>query len=163
MITAPRGYDELINVFGDPTPLITEDGRVSPQWEYEQMGFANLPDKVYLAWDTTKTLKKIYCHRKMIEVFEDVFQKIYTAGLWQHVENFGGCYNWRLKRTANKPSTHCWGISIDLNPQTNALGTFGDQNQEAVDIFEDAGFVWGGRWQPRKNCDPMHFQYVSGY
>ncbi len=158
-----NGYDELIKEFGDPTQYITDDGRVMPQWEYEQLGMARLPLPVFLAWDKSKTVEKIYCHRKMIPVFEDVFHKIHVAGLWSHVQNYGGCYNWRMKRTAAKLSTHCWGIAIDINPATNGLGTKGDQNQEVVDIFEDAGFSWGGRWTPLKNRDDMHFQFCNGY
>lgn len=162
-MTTPNGYDQLIAEFGDPTPMITEDGRVSPKWEYDNMGFAQLPLPVFLSWDNTKLVSKIYCHRKMIPIFQDVFTKIHTAGLWVHVTNYGGCYNWRMKRTAQKLSTHCWGISIDLNPQENGLGTYGNQNQEVIDIFEDAGFIWGGRWKPKASCDPMHFQYCNGY
>ena len=162
-MNTPNGYGELIKTFGDPKQFITEDGRVDPKWEYSQMGFAQLPMPVFLAWDTSKLVSKIYCNREMIPVFTDVFMRIHTAGLWRFVQNYGGCYNWRMKRVNSQLSTHCWGVSVDLNPSTNGLGTYGDQNAEVVDIFEDAGFVWGGRWTPKKACDPMHFQFCKGY
>lgn len=159
----PNNYQELIKEFGDPTEYMTEDGRVKPEWEYAHMGFAKLPMPVFLAWNPQKTVDRIYCHRKMIPIFEDVFYKVHSSGLWSKVQNYGGCYNWRLKRTAQKLSTHCWGISVDLNPQTNQLGAWGDQDPQVVEIFKDAGFIWGGDWKPKYACDPMHFQYVSGY
>ena len=162
-MTTPNGLSEIINTFGDPRHYMTEDGRVDPAWEFASMGFAKLPMPVFLAWDTSKTIDKIYCHRKMIPIFEDVFQKIHSAGLWQAVQNYGGCYTWRLKRVNAQLSTHCWGISVDLNPATNQLGTYGNQNQDVVDIFKDAGFIWGGDWRPKKSADPMHWQYCSGY
>lgn len=162
-MNTPNGYEELIRTFGDPKGYMTEDGRSTPKWETDHMGFAKLPIPVFLAWDKTKEVSNIYCNRLMIPVFEDVFHKIYTAGLWQNVLNYGGCYNWRMKRVNSQLSTHCWGISVDLNPSENMLGTYGNQNQEVIDIFEDAGFVWGGRWKPKYACDPMHFQFVSGY
>jgi hypothetical protein len=162
-MTTPHGLEAIKETFGDPTHFMTDDGRVEPGWEFAAMGFARLPMPVFLAWDTSKTIEKIYCNRKIIPIFEDVFQKIYTAGLWEHVKLYGGCYTWRLKRVNAQLSTHCWGISVDLNPATNGLGTVGNQNVDVVDIFEDAGFIWGGRWTPLKNRDSMHWQYCSGY
>ncbi len=74
----------------------------------------------------------------------------------------GGCYQYRAKRNGSKPSTHSWGIAIDFNVRSNAMGTAGDMDPRLVALMEGLGFVWGGRWTGA-NKDPMHFQYCSAY
>ena len=85
-----------------------------------------------------------------------------TEQLARAVRSFGGCFNFRAKRSGSKLSTHAWGIAIDLNPETNAMGGRGDMDLGIVAAFKSAGFVWGGDWAG-KNKDPMHFQFCSGY
>ena len=84
------------------------------------------------------------------------------SGLQKSVKTYGGGYTWRMKRGQAKPSTHSWGIAIDLNARTNAMGSAGDMDPALVALFERHGFTWGGRWSGA-NKDPMHFQYCSGY
>lgn len=159
----PNSYPELIATFGDPSPLIREDGSVNPKWEIDNMGFAQLPMPLPLSWLPDKLVSKIYCHRFMVPIFTDVFAEIHRIGAFRFLQTYGGCYNWRTKRGQGKLSTHCWGISVDLNPVENGLGTYGNMAQEVVDVFKEYNFVWGGDWKPKAYCDPMHFQYVSGY
>jgi hypothetical protein len=51
--------------------------------------------------------------------------------------------------------------AIDLNPETNALGTAGDMSPRVVQVFRHFGFAWGGDF--RRRPDPMHFQYATGH
>jgi len=55
---------------------------------------------------------------------------------------------------------HSFGAALDLNAETNQLGTPGDMDAGLVQLFEACGWTWGGRW---KRSDPMHFQFGSGY
>lgn len=65
----------------------------------------------------------------------------------------------------DKPlSTHSWGIAVDFDPQWNRMGgtdarTHGPsmlrKHPEFVQIFEAAGWEWGGNWRIK---DDMHFQ-----
>ena len=73
---------------------------------------------------------------------------------------FDGCFNNRPQKGGTKLSTHAWGISVDLNAATNALGTSGDMDARVVEIFKEEGFVWGGEFG---RPDPMHFQYARKY
>jgi hypothetical protein len=47
-------------------------------------------------------------------------------------------------------------VAIDLNPETNRMGTSGDISSDVVDVFNSFGFTWGGDWSGNSK-DPMHF------
>jgi murein DD-endopeptidase MepM/ murein hydrolase activator NlpD len=158
----PHGYEAICDTFGDIRRYIGDDGRLSPRWESEHIARAALPFPVPLAWDTTKAVTAVACHRLIAPLVEEVFGEIAARGLQRAVKTFGGGYAYRAKRGALKPSTHAWGIAIDLNPATNAMGTAGDMDPRLVMVFEASGFLWGGRWAGRGR-DPMHFQYCTGY
>ena len=85
-----------------------------------------------------------------------------SADLRDKLRSYGGCFNFRAKRSGSKLSTHAWGIAIDLNPETNGMGRDGDMPAGIVRVFESFGFTWGGRWSGAGK-DPMHFQFCSGY
>jgi len=89
----------------------------------------------------------------------DTLRKIAKAQLG---DTYGGCFNFRAKRSSSKLSTHSWGIALDLNPETNGMGREGDMAPGIVEVFESFGFTWGGRWSGAGK-DPMHFQFCSGY
>ncbi len=158
----PNGLKEIIELFGDIYRYIREDGTIDPGWETDYLGMANLPFAIPLSWDRDKSVKRILCHKKLSGLFSDVFEKIERAGMKKYVQTFGGCYNFRTKRTSGKPSTHCWGIALDLNPDSNQMGSVGDMHPGIVEIFRHFGFKWGGDW-PGRSKDPMHFQFCTGY
>lgn len=159
---APHGLPAIIETFGNIWDYARDDGTPNPKWETNFMARANLPFAIPLDWDPSKSATGIRCHKFIAPLLEAVFADIVAKGLRQSVKTYGGCYNWRMKRGATKPSTHSWGIAIDLNARTNAMGTAGDMDPHLVALFEGCGFVWGGRWSGRSK-DPMHFQYCSGY
>ncbi len=158
----PHGLEAIVAEFGDLYAYLRNDGTLDPRWETEQLARAALPFAIPLSWDTTKQVRNLSCHRKLVPVFRAVFTEIERRGLRDAVKTYGGCFNFRAKRSSGKLSTHSWGIAIDLNPETNAMGRPGDMPRELVDVFESIGFTWGGRWSGRGK-DPMHFQFCSGY
>ena len=108
---------------------------------------------------TGKPCKRIYMNKDMVEPFTAVVKTLEEKGLLKHIKSFDGCFILRDKRgLPGQPSTHSYGLAIDLNATTNALGTDGDMNKEVVKVFIDHGFIWGGSW---KRKDPMHFQFVG--
>jgi LysM repeat protein len=158
----PHGFQAICDTFGDIRQFIDDDGGIEPAWATERITRAALPFPVPLAWDTAKTITVISCHRLIAPLVEEVFRQVVAKGLQRTVRTFGGGYVYRPKRGALKPSTHSWGIAIDLNPATNAMGTAGDMDPRLVSLLQGFGFAWGGRW-PGRGKDPMHFQYCTGY
>lgn len=76
-----------------------------------------------------------------------------------------GGFNWRLIQGETLLSPHSFGIAIDLNPRKGPYWRWSKMRRhplqdsyptEIVRIFEDNGFVWGGKW---REYDLMHFEY----
>jgi D-alanyl-D-alanine carboxypeptidase len=141
---------------------VADADRPDPKWETQFMVSANMPFALPLDWAPAQSTSSIRCHELIAPLLQTVFADIVSKGLQGSVKTYGGGYNWRMKRGQTKPSTHSWGIAIDLNARTNAMGTPGNMDPALVAVFEGCGFTWGGRW-PGANKDPMHFQYCSGY
>jgi len=157
----PRGKEELIEVFGNIYEYINEDGTLkSREWEDKILGFCYLPFPMILAWDKSKTILRFRCHKLLSGTFDLVFKIILHEKLEGYCQYFGGCYSFRVQVGSKKVTTHAWAVSIDLNPETNQLGTEGDIHQGIVKVFEDQGFVHGRGF---KRLDPMHWQFIKNY
>jgi hypothetical protein len=161
-VAPPNGLDGIIQTFGNISAYIRTDGHLKPEWESGHLATAKLPFSITLSWDRSQKVKGIYCHKLLTPVVSALFAKIDSQGLTNQIRTFGGCFNYRPKRQSSKFSTHCWGIAIDLNPETNRQGSAGDMHPEIVALFREHGFKWGGDWTG-KSKDPMHFQYCTGY
>ena len=158
----PYELDEIMLMFGDIFDCINNDGTIKPKWEMDQMGLAYLPFKIPLSYYPSIEVDKIYCHKRLISTFTNVFQTILDNNLRKHITSFSGCYVYRGKYNNRQLSTHSWGISIDLNAENNEHGSRGSMHPDIVDIFQTYGFEWGGSWK-RKDKNPMHFQWCKGY
>jgi len=158
----PHGLEGVIDTFGDIYDWMQDDGTLDSGFQRQQLDRADLPFPVALSWDTSRRVTQLYCHKLLAPVFVEVFETIERAGLRDEVRTYGGCFNFRSKRSAAKLSTHSWAISVDLNPESNPMGSDGDMHPGIVEIFQTYGFKWGGDW-PGRARDPMHFQYCTGY
>ena len=79
-------------------------------------------------------------------------------------------WNWRVILNTNRRSNHSYGTAVDLLPkdlkgrktywQWNSVSKNDDvyylPPQAVISIFEEYGFVWGGKWDL---VDTMHFEY----
>ena len=165
---APRGYDQIVKTYGDPTPWIMPDGDVQPAWREQILAPVELPFPLFLAWGDRRRLDKIYCHRliatELYLTLEEVKHEVIDKGLALsrkgRKNEYGGCYAWRPMRGSRKLSTHCFGAAIDLDPEENRLGEEPTMRREVVEIFERRGWRWGGRFA---RLDGMHFQLATGY
>lgn len=130
-----------------------------------------LPYPMKIAWDLTKTINKIQCHKliapNLKAVFDDLLASYGLAELQRlGIDLFGGCVNVRLQRgSKTKWSRHSWGIAIDLDPARNTLkesaktARFARPEYKVMnDIFYKHGFVGLGR---EKNYDWMHFEIAQ--
>lgn len=133
-----------------------------------QLTVINLPYPMRIAWDKTKTVNKIQCHKlvanQLLSVFNDLLTHYGLSELQRlGIDLFGGCLNVRLMRGSKKTwSRHAWAIAIDLDPSRNQLKWGKDKAQFAkpeyksmIDIFYNHGFLGLG---PEQNRDWMHFE-----
>lgn len=134
-----------------------------------------LPYTMQLAWDKDAKIQRFSCHEKVAEALNSIFNRtldhygvdgIRELGL----DQFGGCLNVRLMRGSDhRYSTHSWGISVDLDPDRNAMRTPFKEARLGQDdaipfweIVESTGMQSSGRVRDR---DSMHIQACtfSGY
>jgi hypothetical protein len=74
-----------------------------------------------------------------------------------------GTFNCRTVKDTGVRSMHAWGVAIDLDTKFSDYWLWspkgGYRNRipiEIVSIFEEHGFIWGGKWG---HFDTMHFEY----
>jgi len=127
----------------------------------------NLPYPMFLNWDTSTYVRKMRCHKLVASNFLAVFNDLLQHYGFEEIErlqinDFGGCFNYRLMRGGTKLSTHSWGVAIDLDPDRNLLrenhttARFArPEYKPMIDIFYRHGFESLG---VEKDYDWMHFQ-----
>ena len=118
-----------------------------------------------------------------VNVHERIVQPLKAAKTDKEVANFvksiskNEAYYWRVIANTNRKSFHSLGIAIDIRPKSykgkevywswtkdkdpdgwmlTPLKNRWMPPQAVIDIFEDQGFIWGGKWII---FDNMHFEY----
>jgi len=138
--------------------IIATFGTIGPGFEARNIVSFTLPYK--LLYDGNPVTKS-RCHKLIVDNFVAVFTDIKNAGLEDLAKNYGGIYNNRPIRGKTNPSTHSWGIAIDLEPSKYPLGSSKRFDARIIEIFRNHGFMYGGDFSKRK--DPMHFQFATNY
>ena len=142
----------LKETFGEFAARPEPDGTlvIDPQWRRYNIREVDVP-----------ILGTVTCHRTLVAQLRAALQTVARAGLAHliNVPQFGGCYSPRFinRDPAGRLSHHSWGIAVDLNARDNAFGTKPDQDPRLIEIMEEHGFTWGGRWLVP---DGMHFEWV---
>lgn len=143
---------------------LNSEGEPTERWESSFLCRVDIPYPMRLSWKTDEVVHKLTCNvacRSSLMNILDRILKMY--GSMKEVQDagmdlYGGCYNFRRARGTGKPSMHSWGAAIDLNPDQNPLGKKWEKGMMpmcVVQLFEDEGWTWGGRWKNRPDC--MHF------
>jgi hypothetical protein len=153
---------QLNEFFGKLT--FDDGGQPTESWERAFLTKLDLPYVMRLAWKPEVLVRTIAVNqmvrKSLAQCLHDIQVKMGPAKIKEFgLDLFGGCYCFRQRRTSQSLSIHSWAAAIDLNPAANPLGKKGIMPPEVVDIFEGAGWTWGGRW---KYPDPMHFEATSG-
>lgn len=146
----PNGFDEIIQVYG-------QLAEVSHKLVLFDLPYPLLFDQ----GNSGTSVLRATCHELAVDNFVGALTAIKDAGLEPLVLRYGGIYANRVKRGQAHPSTHAWGIAIDLEPQRYPLGSDSRFPDAVVDIFKRFGFFYGGDFEGRP--DPMHFQLALGY
>ncbi|MBP6639763.1 MAG: M15 family metallopeptidase [Bacteroidia bacterium] len=89
--------------------------------------------------------------------------------LRKYLETPGGGHYWRVIAGTTRLSAHSFGIAVDVNTAYTDYWRWGSEFKagkplvyrnriplQIVEIFERAGFIWGGKWY---HYDTMHFEY----
>ena len=153
---------EVIRNFGNFVPYLDAEGKPSIFWEEEILTSILLPAPLPLSWNPDVKVSNIKCHKKIAPFLLQALHECYdTFGVWNTVNDYGGCYNFRVQRKSTKViSRHAWAIAIDLDVRDNPFGKSSSVNPRTVEIFKNNGFMWGGNFSARR-VDPMHFEFVD--
>lgn len=139
--------------FGEFAARSNADGsiEIDPLWKRQNLATQRLP-----------LLGRVQCHGAIFPQLRAAIQDAIASGLAFAInpEQFGGCFGPRFidRDPGGRLSHHSWGIAVDVNVAENIPGTKPDQDRRLVEIFEDHGFSWGGRWLIP---DGMHFEWVA--
>jgi len=144
--------------YGNP---IGEHGQVNEDWKTASLVLVDLPYKMALAWDVNKQITQAWFHWRCAKEFLDCLEKVKLLySPMDLVKNgltlYGGTYTYRVMKGGSRLSMHAYGCAMDIDPEHNQFGSRRMRMpKDVVEIFENAGFTWGGRW---RKPDAMHFQ-----
>ena len=159
-MTPPHGLAELCRDYGDPAQHVGADGHLDAVWQ-RQMTLVPFPHPLPLAWDPHTLARAARVHEKIAGEVEHLFAAWDAAGVWDTLHAFGGAYADRGQRgDATKRSVHSWGLALDFDPAHLARGVTVAPVPRWVQIAEQRGWRWGGRFSVP---DPMHIQWATGY
>ena len=152
----PYGYTQIVNRFGQPCNA--NASAIPMSW---------------VAADTGQTYTFRF-HRKLggyptemvsnkggnsTNLDNDVYGHIKNDHLSPYVKHGIWGYLCRTIRNSNKWSTHAWGIAMDVSSAEEYMGKcFSTVNKYHAPIWRNHNWYWGLAF-----CDPMHFQYATGY
>lgn len=146
----PHGRAEIERVFGSLS---------DPRFEQKNLVYFDLPYPLRYAG---VSVARARCHRLAVDHFVKAFENVKAAGFADQFVEFNGIYARRAARgSVGQPSTHSWGIAIDMEASRYPLGGLQRMPDAIVKCFTDAAFFYGGDFGGRK--DPMHFQLATGY
>jgi D-alanyl-D-alanine carboxypeptidase len=139
--------------FGEFSAIPQPDGHIAidPRWVEANIRTGAVP-----------VLGHVTCHRALFPQLRRALRSIKSAGLSHLVDptSFGGCFGPRFINSDpdGRLSHHAWGIAFDINVAQNRYGAEPNMPRRIVDLIEDEGFTWGGRWIIP---DGMHFEWQS--
>lgn len=101
--------------------------------------------------------KRIYMNKVVIPYWTVVYRELCEKKLGHLIKTWDGWFNIRKQRGSDKWSIHSWGLGLDINASTNPQGKKPTMDPRIVKVFEDNGFIWGGRFKGSR-VDGMHYE-----
>jgi hypothetical protein len=123
---------------------------IDPAWVAEHVVTVRVP-----------LLGRVTCHRDVIEPLTTALGAIDAAGHGDRIDpsRYAGCFTpRRIRVDGTRLSHHAWGIAVDVNVDLSLPGGGEVPHDAVIRAFEDAGFVWGGRFLTPDN---HHFEFVG--
>ena len=111
-----------------------------------------------------KLIRTTRCHDKCAHSLLRILTAIgkgfgHRRDVMEEAEDYGGCYNFRLKRGGTSYSLHAYGAAIDLDADDNTFRDSwpmrGDMPLEIMEEFAKEGWVSAGAFW---GYDSMHHQ-----
>ena len=136
-------------VFGEFGARAAPNGtiEVDPRWKQRSIRTARVP-----------LLGEVRCHRLFLPQLHAALREVKRRGLATKINQYSGCYYPRFigSDPNGRLSHHSWGIAVDINAAENRFGASPTMDPRIVAIFENNGFIWGGRWLVP---DGMHLEW----
>lgn len=147
----PSGYTQIVNRFGQPCSANASAVRTTWRAADNGVNYAFRFHKKLGGYPTgggTST-----------NLDNDVWGHINNNHLTKYVEHGIYGYVCRYIRGTTKWSTHAFGIAVDVSSAEEYQGKCTSTvNKYHKSIWEQHRWYWGLAF-----CDPMHFQYATGY
>lgn len=107
---------------------------------------------------TTRVHRK--CAESLLRVLNDIGSRYFAErGVMEEAEDYGGVFNFRLKRGGTTYSLHAYGAAIDLDADDNTFRDSwpmkADMPLEIMECFAREGWISAGAFW---GYDAMHFQ-----
>jgi hypothetical protein len=152
----PQGYEQIVNRFGQPC---SQNARaISMSWRAADTGtLYRFPFHLKLGGRPTEMVPDKGGRSTNLD--NDVYGHIQQQHLQEHVDHGIYGYACRAKRDGGEWSTHAFGIAIDVSSAEEYMGKCSSsENRHHAPIWQNHGWYWGLAF-----CDPMHFQFATGY
>lgn len=165
----PVGLSGRDRIYGRPIISIGASGRFKVDRSFARR-LSTIPASEFRNYS-----RRIYCHKKIHAYFIEAMRRSFeVCPAWRPKKI--GCFNPRRMRHSKDPrvpfSDHTYGIAVDIDPGQNRAFSrkkypdrpkpfedgweqYSSIPRSVVEIWEDLGWDWGGRW--KNYCDPMHF------
>lgn len=156
-----------------PGPTPEALNRVFGKFAYQELAKGNI--RVIDDWERNnivtvsirvrgpKKKRSVQLHHAIVPMFSDLMAVIFEAYPGYHINQLGGyCPRHKMHDPDRGLSIHSWGVAVDINWKDNPVSheLITDFPEGLPEIFEGAGWNWGGRWRQVK--DSMHFQFTKG-
>ena len=152
----PSGYTQIVNRFGQPCSDAAH--AISQTWQASDNG-VNYVVRFHKKLGGSPTEMISDKGGRSTNLDNDVYGHLQNAHLWPYVQHGIYGYNCRYIDGTTSWSTHAFGIAIDVSSAVEYQGKCtSDVNRYTKQIWQDHNWYWGLAF-----CDPMHFQYATGY